>query len=195
MQEQYRIVVAGGRETERKRIKNLLQRLGYTVAGEAEDGLTALKMLRTLAPDLVILADDLGGKKGIEIARIAMEDRICPAILVYTRLTSALLEEAREARVFSLLPAPVEENELLAAVELAVSNFQEISHLEKEVRKLREELQSRKIIERAKGYLMQQYGLTEEEAYRRLQKQSMEKRIPMRRIAEAILLARELKKD
>ncbi|MBC7323741.1 MAG: ANTAR domain-containing protein, partial [Moorella sp. (in: Bacteria)] len=165
---------------------------GYWVIGEAGDGLSALKLIRSRQPDLLIIAAELPGMDGLEVARIVHEDKLAPVIVLAGAQGPGLLEKARDARVAALLLKPVEEASLLPAIEIALANYQEIIRLEKQIKELKETLETRKLVERAKGILMETLGISEAEAFRRIQKQSMNKRVSMRQVAEAIILAQSL---
>ncbi len=188
-----RIVLVDSDPNWRKNLKSMLTKLGYWVVGETADGLNALKMVRSRQPDLVILDADISGMDGFEVARIIHEDKLAPVIVLTSAYSQALIEKAREARVSALLTKPVDEMSILPAVELALANYGEIVRLEGKVKELKELLETRKLLERAKGILMETMGLTEAEAFRRMQKQSMNKRISMRQVAEAVILAQNLK--
>jgi response regulator NasT len=188
-----RIVLVDSDATWRKSIKAVLTKLGYWVVGEAADGLSGLKLVRSRQPDLLIIEAGVPGMDGLEVARILHEDRLAPVVVLVSSMSSGLLEKAKEARVSALLTKPVDENTLLSAVELALANYQEIIKLESQVQELKEALETRKLVEKAKGILMETLGLTEAEAFRRMQKSSMDKRISMRQVAEAIILAHNLK--
>lgn len=184
-----RVIIVDSDEAWLKRIKAMLNKLGYLVVGEATDGPGALKLVRTRYPDLLITQENLPGFSGLEIARIMYEDKLGPVILTTNYLQQDTLEKAKEAKVFSILQKPFAENQLLPVLELALVNNQEITKLEKQIKDLRDTLESRKIVEKAKGILMRSLGLDEEEAFRRIQKQSMNKRVSMRAVAEAIILS------
>ncbi|HAA89209.1 MAG TPA: response regulator [Peptococcaceae bacterium] len=187
-----RIVVADSDHNSRKTIQVMLNRAGYDIAGEARDGLDAEQIIREVRPDLVIIDVFLPGRNGYDVARVVDNERIAAIILTSPSYESGLVEKACEVGAFSFLVKPIEEVQLLPAVELALSNFQELLRLEEAISQLRDKLETRKLIERAKGILMETMGLTEAEAYRRIQKQSMNKRISMRAVAEAIILSHEL---
>lgn len=189
-----RIVLADSDPVQRKNIRSMLVKLGYWVVGEAEDGLSALKLVRSRQPDLLIIDAAVPGMDGLEVARLLYEDKLAPVIVLVSTVNSSLLDKAKGARVSALLTRPVDETSLLPAIELAMANYQEVVKLEKQVQELKEALETRKLVERAKGILMETLGLTEAEAYRRMQKQSMDKRISMRQVAEAIILAHSIKK-
>lgn len=190
-----RIVIIDSDEAWCKHLKTMLGKLGYLVVGDASDGPGALKLVRTRHPDLLIIQDQLPGFSGLEVARIMYEDKLGPVIITTDYMQQDLIEKAREARVFSILLKPVEEHALLPAVELAMGNYQEIIRLEKQVKELRDVLETRKLVEKAKGILMRTMKLSEDEAFKRIQKQSMNKRISMRAVAEAVILAHTINQD
>lgn len=187
-----RVIVVDSDATWRKNIKSMLAKMGYWVIGEAEDGVTGLKLVRARQPDLVIVEAFLPGMDGHEIARIIHEDKLAPVVLIASSTQQNVLEKAKNAKVFAFLMKPELEYNLIPAVELALTNYQEIVRLENQVKELKETLETRKIIERAKGILMETMGVSETEAFKRIQKQSMNKRISMRAVAEAIILAHNL---
>lgn len=187
-----RIIIIDNDATWRKNIRAMLAKMGYWVIGEAEDGQTGLKMVRARQPDLVIIEAFLPGMDGHEVARIIHEDKLAPVILISNSTQQNVIEKAKAAKVFSFLMKPDLEYNLIPAVELALINYQEIVSLENKVKELKETLETRKVIERAKGILMETMGITETEAFKRIQKQSMNKRISMRAVAEAIILAHNL---
>lgn len=179
----------------RKRIKQILTKEGYLVTGEAEDGPSALRQIRALFPDVVITEAELPGIGGMEVAKIIAEDRLAPVLLVASSWQNDFIQKVRESWVFALVSRPVQASNLVPAVESAMLNFRKIVQLEEEVNKLKETLETRKLVEKAKGILMETLGLSEAEAFRRIQKQSMDKCTSMKAIAEAIILANELRKQ
>ncbi len=188
-----RIVLVDSDDAFRKNIKSMLVKIGYWVVGETGDGLSALKMVRTRQPDLLVIEAGLSGMDSLEVAKILHEDKLAPVVVIAPKYTQSILEKAKEARVSALLIKPVDEITLLTAVELAMANYQEMVSLESKVKELKEAIETRKIIERAKGILMESMGLSEGEAFKRMQKQSMNKRISMRQVADAVILAQNLK--
>ncbi|MHB8919371.1 MAG: ANTAR domain-containing response regulator [Desulfocucumaceae bacterium] len=188
-----RIVLVENDSNWRKNLKSMLTKLGYWVVGETGDGLNALKMVRSRQPELVIIDAGIPGMDGFEVAKIIHEDKLAPVIILTSVQSQAMVEKAKEARVSALLTKPVDEMSILPAIELALANYGEIVKLESKVKELKELLETRKLLERAKGILIETMGLTEAEAFRRMQKQSMNKRISMRQVAEAVILAQNLK--
>jgi response regulator NasT len=187
-----RVIIIDSDAAWRKNIKKLIGKMGYWVIGEAEDGLTGLKLVRARQPDLAIIEAFLPGMDGYELARIINEDKLAPVILIASSTQQNVIEKAKAAKVFSFLVKPDLEYNLIPAIELALTNYQELSRLEGQIKELKDTLETRKVIERAKGILMETMGISETEAFKRIQKQSMNKRISMRAVAEAIILAHNL---
>ncbi|WP_341470376.1 ANTAR domain-containing response regulator [Candidatus Chlorohelix allophototropha] len=192
---QTRVVIADDESIIRMDLKEMLSVLGYQVVGEAGDGKQAVSLAREFKPDLVIMDIKMPEMDGITAAKILTEERIAPVLLLTAYSQQELVAGAREAGVIGYIVKPFRQDELQPAIEVALSRFREFCDLEKEIGDLRETLEARKVIERAKGVLMDQYGLKEADAFRRIQKLSMDTRKSMKEIAEAILLARELDKN
>lgn len=190
---QRRVVLADSDATSRKKLKALVTQLGYTLVGTAGDGVSALKLVRTRQPELVLLDTSLPGMDGLQVAEIIWEDRMAPVVLLTSYIDQGVLEKAKAARGAALLQKPVDEITLLTAMELARCNFEELCKAEEKIKELKEALETRKIVEKAKGILMETLGINEAEAFRRMQKQSMNKRVSMREIAEAVIMAHNLK--
>jgi len=192
---QARVVIADDESIIRMDLKEMLSGLGYQIVGEASDGKQAINLARELKPDLVIMDIKMPEMDGITAAKILTEERIAPVLLLTAYSQVELVQGAKEAGVVGYIVKPFRQDELLPAIEVALNRFREFRDLEKEMGDLKETLEARKIIERAKGVLMDQYGLKEADAFRRIQKLSMDTRKSMREIADAILLARELDKS
>ncbi|MCL5264595.1 MAG: ANTAR domain-containing protein [Chloroflexi bacterium] len=173
----------------------MLAALGYLVVGEAGDGISAVNLARELKPDLVIMDVKMPDLDGIAAAKILTEERISPVLLLTAFSQQELVEGAKDAGVVGYVVKPFREAELVPAIEVALARFREFRALEKETNSLRETLETRKLVERAKGILMDTQGLKEAEAFRKIQKLSMNTRRSMREIAEAILLAHEVEKE
>lgn len=188
-----RVILADSDMQWRKTIKAIITKAGFSVVGEAEDGLNALKQVRSRQPDLLIIEAMGQGMSGLEVARLLYEDKLAPVVVFASLINNEILEKAKEAHAAALLAKTVDEVNLLAVIEIALTNYQELIRLENQVSELKETLETRKAIERAKGILMETIGLTEAEAFKRMQKQSMNKRISMRQLAEAIILTHNLR--
>ena len=189
--ERTRVVIADDESIIRMDLREMLTNLGYLVVGEAGDGRSAVNQARELRPDVVIMDIKMPDMDGIEAARILTQERIAPVVLLTAFSQRDLVERAKEAGVVGYLVKPFRESDLGPAIEVALARFSEFRALEKEVADLQETLETRKLVDRAKGILMDTQGLSEADAFRKIQKMSMNTRKPMKEIAEAIILARE----
>lgn len=187
-----RILLAEKDASFRKNLASMLTQAGYTVIGEAGDGATALKMLRTMQPELFIVSASLPVISGQELANIAEESRLSAVIMLADYAEKDVIHKNNEHLSFPVLVKPFDQYHLLSMVEYAFSVFNKVVGLEDEVRRLKDDLATRKIVEKAKGILMKTHGLSEEQAFRRMQQQSMKKRTSMKSIAEAIITAFEV---
>lgn len=189
-----RIIISDDQALIRRDLHEMLTNQGYLVVGEASDGRTAVEMARKLKPDLVIMdikfEDDT--YDGIDAARDLTGEGIAPVLLLSAYSQRELVERAREAGVVGYLVKPFTEADLTPAIETALARFQEFTTLKKQAESLQEALDTRKAVDRAKGLLMDRKGMTEAEAFRRIQKLSMNYRKPMREVAEAIILAHQI---
>lgn len=192
---QTRVVIADDESIIRMDLKEMLTSLGYLVVGEAGDGLSAVNLGRELKPDLVIMDIKMPDLDGIAAAKILTEERIAPVLLLTAFSQTELVEGAKEAGVVGYIVKPFRETDLVPSIEIALSRFKEFRILEKEAQSLRDTLETRKLVERAKGVLMDTQELKEAEAFRKIQKLSMNTRKSMREVAEAILLAHEVEKE
>ena len=172
-----------------------LNKSGFEVAGEEAKGAKALELSIKTAPDIVLMAVGLRDMDGISAAKKIMEENPAPIVLLSNHHDPETIEGAKDARVMAYLVKPLREEELLPAVELAISRFDEFRSLRKENEDLRRTLEARKAIERAKKLLMKNQGLSEAEAFSLIQKKSMDMRKPMVEIAQAIVLTEEIKKE
>ena len=185
--EPLRVVIAEDEAIIRLDLKESLEAEGYIIAGEAGRGDEAVGLARTLNPDVVILDIKMPGLNGIEAAKIISEEHIAAVLLLTAFSQRDLIQEASKAGALAYLVKPFQRSELVPSIELAVGRFKEISDLKREKQELLDDLETRKVVDRAKGTLMDQYGLKEKDAYRYLQKKAMEERSPMKAVAESIL--------
>jgi two-component system, response regulator PdtaR len=186
-----RIIIADDESIIRMDLKEMLTALGYLVVGEVGDGKSAVNLARELRPDLVIMDIKMPDMDGIEAAKILTEEKLAPVLLLTAFGQRELIERAKEAGVVGYLVKPFRESDLAPAIEVALARFGEFKELEAEVDDLRDALETRKVVDRAKGILMKRESLGEQEAFRRIQKMSMNTRKPMREIAEAIVITYE----
>jgi response regulator NasT len=187
-----RILIADDESLIRLDLREMLVHLGYDVVGEAGDGSAAMDLADKLRPDLVVMDIKMPEVDGISAAEHLTRERIAPVVLLTAYSDQALVERAKEAGVVGYLVKPFREAELMPVIELSLARFEEFRTLETEVGGLKEALESRKIVERAKGVLMESHGLRESEAFHRIRKTSMDARKSMREVAEAILLTHEM---
>ena len=186
------LVLADDASIIRLDLKETLERLGHRVVGEAGDGQRAVELARQLRPDLVILDIKMPVMDGIDAARLIAQERIAPVLLVTAYSEQELVRRAVEAGVFAYVVKPFTEADLLPAIELATARFREFSAIRQQAADLEEALETRKAVDRARGLLMRQLGIDEAEAFRRIQRQSMNSRRSMREIADAIIIANEV---
>ena len=189
-----RIVIADNESIIRMDLKELLEEAGHTVVAEAADGIKAVELARKHQPDLVIMDIKMPEMDGITAAKTISNERLAPVLLLTAYSQKEIVEKAKDSGVLAYLVKPVKEANLFPAMEIALSRFQEFTDLEKELEDIKNSLETRKILDRAKGILMDAYQLSETEAYRRIQQYSMNKRKSIREVAESIISAATKKK-
>jgi two-component system, response regulator PdtaR len=182
-----RVVIAEDEALIRLDLKEMLEEDGYEVVGEAGDGETAVRLTTELEPDLTILDVKMPVLDGISAAERIAAGRIAPVVILTAFSQRELVERAREAGAMAYLVKPFTKADLVPAIEMAVSRFQEIKSLEAEVSSLEDRLETRKLVDRAKGLLQSAHGWSEPEAFRWIQKTSMDRRLSMRAVAEAVI--------
>lgn len=187
-----RIYLALSQPEELKKIKLFLMRQGFTVIDEAHDGTNALRRIRAIQPDLIVTDADLPGLSGIKLAEIVEEEDIAPIIVLTNTNNDGLWLDLEHPTNIVYLQRPLTKQGLLQTIQLSLVSHYRIKNLKEDIKKLQHQLEERKLIEKAKGILMQKNNLTEQEAYRRLQKQSMNTGIPLGELAKAIILSQEL---
>ena len=189
---QRRIIIVEDESLVRLDLREMLENQGYAVVAEASDGENAVNLARDLRPDLVIMDIRMPGElDGIDSARLIADDRIAPVLLLTAYSDREFVDRARSAGVMGYIVKPFGEAEIVPAIEVALARFEELRTLEQDLGTTREALETRKLVERAKGVLMDTQGLKEAEAFRRIQRLSMNSRKTMREVAEAILLAHQ----
>ena len=182
-----RIIIAEDEALIRLDLREMLEEEGFEVVGEASDGEQAVQLAKDLVPDLVICDVKMPKMDGIAAAAEITEARIAPVVMLTAFSQRDLVERARDAGAMAYLVKPFQKRDLLPAIEMATSRFAELRALETEVSGLRERLEARKLIERAKGLLMTQHGFNEPEAFRWIQRAAMDNRTSMRAVADLIL--------
>ncbi|MFJ4789164.1 ANTAR domain-containing response regulator [Streptomyces sp. NPDC001002] len=190
-----RVVIAEDEALIRLDLKEMLEEEGYSVVGEAGDGEQAIELAREHQPDLVILDVKMPKLDGISAAEKIAEERIAPVLMLTAFSQRDLVERARDAGAMAYLVKPFSKSDVVPAIEMAVSRFTELKELEKEVADLSQRLETRKLVDRAKSILQTAYGLTEPAAFRWIQKTSMDRRMSMQQVAEAVILDADEKKN
>lgn len=184
---QRRVVIAEDEALIRLDLKEMLEEEGYAVVAEAGDGESAVKLAMEQRPDLVILDVKMPILDGISAAEQIVSQRIAPCLILTAFSQRDLVERARDAGAMAYLVKPFTKSDLVPAIEMAVSRHQEIAALEREVGTLSERLETRKLVERAKGLLMERHGWSEPQAFRWIQKASMDRRLSMRQVAQIVV--------
>lgn len=187
-----RVLIADDEPIIRLDLKQMLENMGYEVVAEAGNGEEAVKFARDIRPDVCILDVKMPLLDGIDAVEMIAEEGIAPAILLTAYSDKELVDRAKAAGVFAYLVKPFKPSDLPPAIEIARSRFEQNNLLSKEVEGLQERLEVRKLVDRAKGILMEENAINEAEAYRRIQVQSMNLRKSMRDVAEAIILAKKV---
>ncbi|MGZ6793942.1 MAG: ANTAR domain-containing response regulator [Mycobacteriales bacterium] len=182
-----RVLLAEDEALIRLDLKEMLEEEGFAVVGEAGDGETAVRLATELRPDLVILDVKMPVLDGISAAEQVVKARLAPVVILTAFSQRDLVERAREAGAMAYLVKPFQSKDLLPAIEMAVSRFAEIVALEGEVADLTGRLEARKLVDRAKGVLQTEHGLTEPEAFRWIQRTSMDQRRSMRTVAQDVV--------
>ena len=182
-----RVVIAEDEAIIRLDLKELLEEEGYEVVGETGRGDEAVDLVRDLDPDLAILDIKMPGMDGLTAARhIAGERRA--AVLILTAFSQRdLIEQARDAGALAYLVKPFQKSDLIPAIEVALGRFSELVALEREVGDLAERLEARRLIDRAKGQLMDNHSLTEQQAWRFIQQQAMNRRLKVHQVAQMLI--------
>ncbi len=182
-----RVLVVEDEALIRLDLAEMLSEEGYVVAGEAGDGEQAVEQARSLRPDLVIMDVKMPKVDGITAAASIVEERIAPVVMLTAFSQRDLIEQARDAGAMAYLVKPFARHELVPAIELAVSRFAEKRALEDEVASLNDRLETRKVVDRAKGLLMTRQQMSEPEAFRWIQRTAMDRRTTMKAVAEAVV--------
>jgi AmiR/NasT family two-component response regulator len=182
-----RVLIAEDEALIRLDLKEMLEESGYDVVGEASDGQQAVTLAETLRPDLVILDVKMPGLDGITAAEQITEAALAPVIMLTAFSQRELVERAADAGAMAYLVKPFDKGDLVPAIEVAISRYQQLRALVDEVGDLSERLETRKLLDRAKGKLQSDQGMSEPDAFRWIQKTSMDRRSTMREVAEAVL--------
>ncbi|MCX6345293.1 MAG: response regulator [Armatimonadetes bacterium] len=189
---QIRVVIADDESIIRMDLKSLLEEMGFEVVGEAADGQKVVELTRTHKPDVVLLDIKMPVMDGLDAAKIISEEKIAPVVLLTAYSQKDLVQRAKDAGVYAYLVKPFQESDLMPAIEIAIARYLEQQEMETTLGDLEQKLETRKLVDKAKGILMDKYKMSEADAFRRIQQQSMNQRRSMREIAEAIVIAHEI---
>ena len=184
-----KIVIADNESIIRMDLKEMLEEAGHEIVGESFNGKNAVELARKMQPDLVIMDIKMPEMDGITASRIISNEKIAPVILLTAYSQKEFVDKAKDSGVLAYLVKPIKQSNLFPAIEIALSRFEEIKQLEQDLDNVKNSLQMRKTLDRAKGILMDAYDLSESEAYRRIQKYSMAKRKTIKEVAESIIRA------
>ena len=184
---QPRVVIAEDEALIRMDLAEMLGEEGYDVVGQAGDGARAVELARELHPDLVVLDVKMPVLDGIAAAERIADERIAPVVILTAFSQRELVERARDAGAMAYLVKPFTKQDLVPAIEMAVSRFAEVQSLESEVADLTERLETRKAMDRAKGMLQAELGLSEPDAFRWIQRTAMDLRLSMRQVADGVV--------
>ena len=182
-----RVVIAEDEAIIRLDLKETLEEEGYEVVGETGRGDEAIELVRSLQPDLAILDIKMPGMDGLEVARMVSDERICGVLILTAFSQREVVEQARDAGALAYLVKPFQKSDLIPAIEVAIGRFRELQALATEVDTLGEQIESRKIVDRAKGVLMDRHGLSEDDSFTFIQRTAMSERTRMKAVAERIL--------
>jgi response regulator NasT len=182
-----RVVIAEDEAIIRLDLREMLEEEGYTVVGEAGRGDEAVELVRQLDPDLCIFDIKMPGLDGLSAARAVCAERNAAVVILTAFSQRNLIEQARDAGVLSYLVKPFQRAELVSAIEVALGRFDEMVKLEETVKELEGQLESRKMVDRAKGKLMDEYQMSENDAFVFVQKQAMNDRSTMLVVAQSVL--------
>jgi response regulator NasT len=182
-----KVLIAEDEAIIRLDLREILEECGYKVIAEVGDGRSAVELAKKLKPDVVILDIKMPVLDGLTAARQITEASICPVLILTAFSQKSLVEEAAKAGALAYLVKPFDKSDLIPALEVARARFQEKKFLEQQVKNLQERLETRRLVEQAKGLLMARQGLKEAEAFRLIQKTSMESRRPIKEIALEII--------
>jgi response regulator NasT len=182
-----RILVAEDETLIRLDLVEMLGEQGYEVVGQASNGEKAVELAKELRPDLVIMDVKMPVLDGLSAAEQLHEAKLCPVIMLTAFSQTELVERARDAGVMAYIVKPFTADDLRPAIDIATSRWQELKALEAEIADLGERLETRKLVDRAKGVLMSQLKLSEADAFRWIQKTAMDRRLGMKEVAEAVI--------
>ncbi len=182
-----RVVIAEDEAIIRMDLRETLEEEGYDVVGETGRGDEVVELVRTLQPDLAILDIKMPGADGLEAARVINAEKICGVLMLTAFSQREVVEQARDAGALAFLIKPFQKSDLIPAIEVAMGRFRELRSLTGEIDALGDQLESRKLVDRAKGVLMDQAGMSEQDAFGFIQRTAMSGRQRMRDVAEQVI--------
>ncbi|GAA1753476.1 response regulator [Rothia terrae] len=185
--QQRTVVVAEDEALIRLDIVEILKDQGFTVVAEADNGERAVELAREHRPDLVLMDVKMPVMDGISAAELISKEQLAPVVLLTAFSQKELVDRATEAGAMAYVVKPFTPNDLIPAIEVAISRYEQIKALQSEVSSIKEQFETRKVVDRAKSLLITKMGLTEPEAFRWIQKTSMDRRLSMREVAETIV--------
>lgn len=182
-----RVVIAEDEAIIRLDLRETLEEEGYTVVADTGRGDIAVELVRQHQPDVAIFDIKMPGLDGLDAARIVVAEKICPVVMLTAFSQREVIEQARDVGALAYLVKPFQKTDLIPAIELAIGRFRELKSLSGEVEALGEQLELRKIFDRAKGILIDSHRLSEQDAFDFIQRTAMSNRMKMREIAERII--------
>lgn len=187
-----KIVIADDEPITRMDIREMLEEAGYNVVGEASDGFDAIEMCRKFSPNIVIMDIKMPLLDGINASKIIIQEGLADGIILLSAYSDTnFVEKAKEAGVIGYLVKPLDNKSLIPAVEVAISRAKEIKEIKTNMINVQKKLEARKVIEKAKGILMVEQGITEQEAFSMIRNLSMKKRVTMEDISEIIIMSKD----
>ncbi len=187
----YRVVIGDDESIIRMDLCEMLEDAGHTVVGEAADGVEALDLVRKEKPDIVLLDIKMPRLDGIHVARMIGHEGLAPVLLLTAYSQQDIVDKAKDSGVLGYLVKPVSPVNLFPAIEIAISQFRHQREVAQQLDDMNERIETRKVVDRAKGCLMDLYHIPEHEAYRRLQQYSMKNRKSLKSVAEAVIASAE----
>lgn len=184
-----KILLADDEAILRLDLREMLTDAGHEIVGEAANGEEAVRLARALKPEFIIMDVKMPIMDGLTAAKIIANEGLAPVLLLTAYSQQDIVEKASEAGVIAYLVKPIREEQLFPAMEIAAKRFREMQNLNTGLQQLKDSLETRKLLDRAKGILMTAHGMTEQEAYRKMQQFSMAKRITLKALAESIIAA------
>ncbi len=187
MAEKYRIVIADDESLICMDLKEMLEEGGHEVTGIGSDGVEALELVKEKKPDVVILDIKMPRLDGLQAAKMIAHDNLAPVVLLTAFGDEDMIEKAKKSMVFGYVMKPVEERTLFPAIQIAVAQYRQKREMADRVKGMERELAERKLIDRAKGLLMDYYHISEDDAYRRMQQTSMKRGLPLAVVAQKVV--------